>query len=240
MVSTFRNWLTVFGDHAGFRRTPYISRLRNGLQVLTRPGTDDGRVLFEVFANQCYRPQAVRKGGTVIDIGANIGAFSLLAAQRGATVYAYEPHPLNLMLLGANCAINGFSECHIKPMGVAAEAGRAALYIPDDAGFVGRFSLFPGRGSRTIEVPVISANNMFDDLPPGPIDCMKLDCQGSEYEILYGASAENLRRVQEILVECEEFPADQPDYTVVALSAYLTGHGFRVEANGHLLHASRD
>lgn len=239
VVKTFKNWPAVFSDHAGYRRTPYISRLRNGLHFLTRPRSDDGRILFEVFSKGCYRPQAIRSGGTVIDIGANIGAFSLLAAQRGATVYAYEPHPLNLTLLGANCALNGFNDVHIRPVCVAAEAGRAALYIPDDEGFVGRYSLFPGRGSRTVQVSVISTKMLFAEVPPGPIDCIKLDCQGSEYEILYNAPAEDLRRTREILVECDALSPDRPKYSVAALSDYLKSLGFEVHANGNLLHARR-
>lgn len=58
---------------------------------------------------------------------------------------------MNLMLLGANCALNGFSQIDVNPVCVAAHAGRAALHIPDD-GFVGRFSFYARRGSRTIEV----------------------------------------------------------------------------------------
>lgn len=239
LIRAFANWPVVFSDHTGLRRTPYISRLRNGLHFITRPRSDDGRILFEVFVKHCYRPQAIRKGGTVIDIGANIGAFSLLAAQRGAIVHAYEPHPANLALLGTNCALNGLNSIHIKPRAVGAKAGCAALYIPDDEGSVGRFSLYPGRGSQTINVPVTSANEMFAEMPPGPIDCIKLDCQGSEYDILYEAGADNLQRVQEILVECEDFPPDQPRYSVEALSEYLEELGFRIESNKNLLHARR-
>lgn len=240
VVETFKNWPAVFCDHVGYRRAPYISSLRNGLHFLTRPRSDDGRILFDVFAKGCYRPRAITKGGTVIDIGANIGAFSLLAAQRGAIVYAYEPHPLNLMLLGANCALNGFSDVHINSVCVAAKAGRAALYIPDNDAFVGRYSLYPGRGSRTVEVSVVSVKTMFTEVPPGPIDCIKLDCQGSEYEILYEAGAENLSRTREILVECDEFAPDGPKYSITSLSKYLQDLGFDVEAAGNLLHARRD
>lgn len=239
MLSTFKNWPVVVSDHGGLRRKPYTSRLRNGLKFVTRPGTDDGRILFDVFSKQCYRPTSLRKGGTVIDIGANIGAFSILAAQRGAAVYAFEPHPGNLVQFDANCKLNGFNEIHINPVCVAAKAGHAALYLPDNDGFVGRFSLYPGRGSRTVEVPVISAKMMFAEMPAGPIDCLKLDCQGSEYEILYAAGAENLKRVREILVECESFPPDQPIYSVPALSDFLIKLGFKIEGSHNLLHARR-
>lgn len=240
LIDAFVNWPTTLTDHAGLRRAPYICRLRNGLRFHVRPGTDDGRILFDVFAKRCYRPKALRPGGTVIDIGANIGAFSLLAAQHGAVVHAYEPHPVNVAIFEANRVLNGLTGIHLKPQAVAAEAGMAALYIPDDDGFVGRFSLYPGRGTRTIEVPVISTAAMFASLPPGDIDCFKLDCQGSEYDILYAAGPDNLRRVREILVECEAFPPDQPKYSVSAITDYLTGLGFRIEAVKNLLHARRD
>lgn len=87
---------------------------------------------------------------------------------------------------------------------------------------------------------MISPKMMSAELPPGPIGCMKLDCQGSEYDILYDAGAENLRRAREILVECEEFPADQPSYSMSALSEYLNALGFRINATKNLLHARRN
>src|ERR1700690_1386405 len=101
-------------DHAGFPIGPYTCKLKNGLDFQVRAGTDDSRVLFEIYVQKCYRAAVVKPGTTVIDIGANIGCFSMLAAQKASRVIACEPHPDNIEILRKNAAINRSTNVEIK------------------------------------------------------------------------------------------------------------------------------
>ncbi len=70
------------------------------------------------------------------------------------------------------------------------------------------------------------------------IDVLKMDCQGSEYEILYEASPETLAKTGAILVECEKFEA-RTDWSIGALRTYLESLGFRSRTRGNLIYAER-
>jgi FkbH-like protein/FkbM family methyltransferase len=85
--------------------------LPNGLEIahLNRYETD--YLYQEIFEEQCYLRHGIRldDGATVVDIGANIGLFSLFVMSRcaNATVYACEPAPVVYELLKANCDAYG-------------------------------------------------------------------------------------------------------------------------------------
>jgi len=67
---------------------------------------------------------------------------------------------------------------------------------------------------------------------------MKIDCQGSEYEILY-ESKDVLGCVRQIIVECEYFESP-PLWSQDSLKQFLQDEGFHVVADGALLYAARN
>jgi FkbM family methyltransferase len=195
--------------------------------------------MFEIFVGDCYRAAHIRPGAIVIDIGANIGCYSLLAARHAARVLACEPYPENLSLLRENVALNNANNVEIIPYAIASRAGTNMLFIPVDDSFVGRISLHPGRGSRTVETTCVTLEQIIREAGLDKVDVLKIDCQGAEYEILYGASPETLSRVQQIITECEVFDDEHPDWSAAALKSYLQTCDFNVQMNGDLLYAYR-
>ena len=93
-----------FGD-----RSRYI--LPNGLQIVHLNQYETDYVFKEIFEDQCYLKHGIRlgDGATVVDIGANIGLFSLfvMSRRRNSKIYAFEPAPVVYELLKANCAAYG-------------------------------------------------------------------------------------------------------------------------------------
>ena len=238
IIRTIENWPTALADHLGLARTPYVSKLRNGLRFGTRPGTDDTRILFEIFVRGCYDAAVITPGAVVLDIGANTGVFSIRAGRVASRVVSCEPFPANVAILRRNAEMNRMAHVEVWDCAIASVSGTSQLVLPDDEGYVGRYSLHPGRGSRTIEVRVLSLDDVVREAHLERIDLMKVDCQGSEYEILFGASAATLERVGQIIVECEVFP-DRPEWSQATLRAHLERAGFSVHDDGNLLYASR-
>jgi FkbH-like protein/FkbM family methyltransferase len=97
--------------------------LPNGLEIahLNRYETD--YLYKEIFEDQCYLRHGIRlhDGDTVVDIGANIGLFSLFVMSRckSPKIYAFEPAPVVYDLLKANCAAYGSNGVHALNVGVS-------------------------------------------------------------------------------------------------------------------------
>jgi len=143
IIRKVRNWPVAIADHAGFLRNSYICQLRDGQRISIRPGTDDSRVFFEIFIRECYSDGTINANATIVDIGANIGCFSLLAARTASRVIACEPHPKNLDLLKKNIVLNNVQNVEIVAHAISGKDGAAPLVIPDDDGFVGDIAYIP-------------------------------------------------------------------------------------------------
>jgi FkbM family methyltransferase len=171
---------------------------RNGLTIFVRdeePAFDDKFTVREIFDEDAYRfdPKWV-KDGVVIDIGANIGCFSLLAAKSGAKkILSFEPEPHNLEILNLNVAANDLPiEVIPHPVGYP-----RLTYIDNGSGHsqIGRESGSP--------VEVIDINPYLDQIDH--ILLVKLDCEGGEYEFVETISDENLKKIERMVGEFHSF-----------------------------------
>lgn len=81
------------------------------LKFLVRKGSSDIKAIEEVVKRRGYRRSGFEVDGPKwIDLGANVGAFAILAAFGGAKVIAYEPEPATFEILKRNVALNGFED----------------------------------------------------------------------------------------------------------------------------------
>jgi FkbH-like protein/FkbM family methyltransferase len=92
-------------------RARYV--LPNGLEIVHLNQYETDYVYKEIFEDECYLKHGIRlqDGDTVVDIGANIGLFSLFVLSRcqNPTIYAFEPAPVVYDLLKANGRAHGFN-----------------------------------------------------------------------------------------------------------------------------------
>jgi FkbH-like protein/FkbM family methyltransferase len=113
---------------AGLERT----RLPNGLQVAHLNAHETGYLYEEIFEDQCYLRHGIvlEEGDTVVDIGANIGLFSLFVHSRcpGARLFAFEPAPRTFEALRANCAAHA-PGAKVFNAGVSDKPGTATLTV---------------------------------------------------------------------------------------------------------------
>jgi FkbM family methyltransferase len=134
----------------------------------------------------------LRPGMTMLDVGAHIGYFSLLAARRiGATgrVWSFEPDPANRASLVKNLEVNGMSDrAQVVPLAVTASVGESHLYrVPGDTG---SSTVYAGRLVRGDPLAVgttsLDAWARSQDWPR--VDLVKIDVEGAECAVLAGMS----------------------------------------------------
>jgi FkbM family methyltransferase len=148
----------------------------------------------------------VKEGMTVVDIGANVGYYTLLAARLvgpKGRVYAFEPSPGNFALLSRNVEANGYKNVILIPKAVSNRSGTASLRIDRASSGGHSLSNFRG-GADSIEVETISLDDYFA-CRSETIGVLKMDAEGAEVAILDGMS-EVLERNPDLTLLTEFFP----------------------------------
>jgi FkbM family methyltransferase len=127
----------------------------------------------------------VEKGMIIIDLGANIGFYTLQFARLvGPTgkVYAFEPHPGNYALLLKNIKANGYKNIIAINGAVSNKTGPTQLFVCEEHN--GDHSIFKGRHHRG-SIPV-KAWALDDFLSQERVDIIKMDIQGAEHLAISG------------------------------------------------------
>lgn len=127
-------------------------------------------------------------GSTLVDVGANMGYYSVKAAARvGPTgrVISFEPNPATLPFLRRNMAINGFADrSEIWPAAVGSVSGSATLSF--SCGDEAQANIHGhGAADRTFTVDVQRLDEALAHIDR--LDVLKIDAEGSEAEVLLGA-----------------------------------------------------
>ncbi|MFO1046631.1 MAG: FkbM family methyltransferase [Geminicoccaceae bacterium] len=128
----------------------------------------------------------VRPGDHAVDVGANIGYYSLLLSRlagESGQVDAFEPEPSNLTLLRANLRMNGCANVRVHPVALADIPGRRELYLCRSNRGDHRLGHAPERDR--IAVPVTTADLLLGT-QSAKIDLVKIDAQGAEELVLVG------------------------------------------------------
>jgi len=146
-------------------------------------------ILWEVFRDQVYEQfYSPKKGDTVIDIGANVGAFTVRAAKLvgdKGMVIAIEPEPRNLVLLQQNIKQNNLNNVKIVKKAIWDKPTKIRLYLSE---FSGGHSIKENATAKNyIEVEADCLDNIISELELNHIDFIKLDVEGAELEALKGA-----------------------------------------------------
>jgi FkbM family methyltransferase len=154
--------------------------------------------LYEPNVTSVVR-RALRRDMGMIDIGANIGVFSLLAAARvgpGGYVLAVEPNPANARLIEASRRLNGFEHMTVCQAAAGHRIGLLGLHSSDSNG-----TTSPVTPEALLQDPQTVAALPIDSLVPARqrIDVVKIDVEGAEYLALQGCET-ILRRWQPFLV----------------------------------------
>jgi FkbM family methyltransferase len=227
-IRCFENWRTVLWSRIRPNRDPFLARLRNGMQFRIRPGRGDNYILREVFVDQVYQKcleYLTTEASVVIDIGANIGAFSVLTAARNhaLTVYCYEPFAENFRLLQENIHLNGL-DGRIKAFqcAVGAERQTRTVFLTVAGG---ASSMYEKHGQK-VDLEVVALKDILADNHLERCDLLKVDCEGSEYEVLYSTPDDVFARIDAIGMEFhEQFGTGKGE----ELHAFLESRGFRVD-----------
>jgi len=159
--------------------------------------------MTEEVAMDSYGMGTLPEGSIVIDGGANIGMFAQAAFDAGAArVICFEPSPLTREALARNLA---GASVTIRSEALWKERGKALFAVPrGDAGSDQIVQTEAVRGTETgIEVPLVTIDEIVEELGLKRLDFIKLDIEGAETQAVLGAAKTLLKYQPRVAVATE-------------------------------------
>ncbi len=241
LLKFLSNWPLHFQVKLNLTRAdPLIFRSRHGLTIEAPK-----RLLHEfkeIFMENVYFSRLKNswpQKPVIIDIGANAGFFTLFAAELfpEAKIYSFEPVPENFRQLLKNKERNPQADISCFPHAVCGHNGEIFLNFELENNFTTAATILPGKDSgKGLTVPCVSLAKIFQEHGLESCDLLKLDCEGAEFDILYGCP-EMMSKVLRIAMEVHE--GKEEGQNMHSLSSWLRSQGFSLTHEKQMLWAWR-
>ena len=201
-IKLFRNWWMYPIVYLRLTKKPtVIFETKNGINILLRVDSTDLMALTHVWLIEEYSKHdiKIKNTDTVIDVGAHIGLFSLYTSQycKKGNIYAFEPIKENYDILKLNTQLNNFLNIKAENCAISKSTSKITLYQCDDDSGHSKFI----KTDNPVEVPSKSLNDFFNEKKIKKCNLLKLDCEGSEYEIIDGLNDENFKKIEKMIIE---------------------------------------
>ena len=208
----------------GLRREGYHFQVREAMDVwVIKETCIDGDYLWK---------GPLQPGWNVVDIGAGLGDFTVLAAKHchQGRVHAYEPLADSFELLKENLARNNAVANTQVFQEAVVFGGRPVSAVEHDGEAVStQFTQEAGPDS----VPSVDLAQLLERLPGSRCDFLKIDCEGCEFNLLLGSSPDILNRIDRLSLEIHE---GYTPHTEAELSDFLSDNGFDVQIRPNPVH----
>jgi len=246
MPGLYVNWPAAIGSLIARERKPVVLRLRRGVDLSLLARSLDTYIVNEIWIDKIYTPSAkfaIRDGWVVVDLGGHKGIFSVFAATvaKNVRVFTFEPSPENFRLLSHNLDLNHLSNVKAFNVAVSGESGKSILH------------LFPDHGQNTllqranqqlrptsdVTVETWSLARILREVG-APVNLLKMDIEGMEYETLFSCPPEQLQKIERIALEYHE-DVVLTSHRVPELVEFLERSGFstRLDPAREILLAER-
>ena len=186
-------------------------------------------MVAEIFRDNVYKPYFIgKKDLTVLDVGANVGVFTLFASEYAKKIYSIEPATEHFQCLAYMIKFNNFK--HVKPIqkAISNKDGVAPLFL--DGSNRRAFNLL-GNADGTIppeQVETIRLDTLFEQEKIKHVDFMKVDIEGSEGEVFGGDGFGNVAdKIDTIVYESHHFDTMKRNPEQVNFA--LKERGFKIE-----------
>lgn len=210
-------------------------RMKNGLSLNVNKNQGDLTTLFEVFVDEDYKfGESTSEKLNIIDIGANVGYFSLYITKKfqNANVYSFEPFPDTFTRLNEHLKLN--KAVNVKPYNLAVSdfEGTSKFYSFE---WTGCNTMIDGEFdeslSKVTEVNCVKFDDLRNLTGSEKFEYAKIDCEGSEYPMLLNSSDEALKAVKKYIIEVH----NSDKYSKDDLAKRFSDLGYKFHRTDNLL-----
>jgi len=232
----YAKW-TLQGMHAAGIKTVRHDLVGGGRMILDTNNEVAQRIRCEESFEPAVRREIERiasEGVNVIDIGANIGYFTILASRLigpEKRVFSFEPQARVVNLLRRNIEFNALSNVEVFTFALSDTAGVATFNVPPDGDEAfgsmrvnGRFTV-----AKTVQVETKRLDDVLHDLGNPKIGLIKLDAEGAELLILHGATKLlSTKDKPDLIFEANEVNCKPFGYCVFDILKYVHSFGYQL------------
>lgn len=191
----------------------------------------------EIYYQEVYEKFFhVEEGDIVVDVGANIGMFSLKAAKsagKDGLVIAIEPEEANVNLLHHNIKANGFNNVIVVKKAAGNRTGWVNLYLKEP----GTHTILPSR-TPFIRVEMDTLDNILSELGITEVNFLKIDTEGAEIEILQGAEKTlSSKHIKISIAAYHSLPSGEREFAQVV--DFLASRNFKIQTENFYVYAMR-
>ncbi len=176
------------------------------IDAYAREGTIDENTLISCLIEDEYHIGDLPQIGTAIDLGTHVGGASLALLSRGFEVIGVEMLPENQEMTEKNVRLNAFP-CHLYYAAIGKDDDKTliAQYEGDGATRFNGSLLERKNNSRSIEVQTISLPRIFEENALDHCDFLKVDIEGSEWDVFRSLPPQYLDKIDRIAVEIHRY-----------------------------------
>ncbi|MDD5173073.1 MAG: FkbM family methyltransferase [Patescibacteria group bacterium] len=231
IILLIKNWPSYFLNWLGITKRNVTYYFRNGYKIKTVEAIDvctiNGIFIIEQYKNATENYNNTTNP-VVIDLGANIGLFSIYTKMKipNAEIFAYEPVPKNFDILLENIKKNDLKKITPYCLGISGKEEKRYLYLEDSVSH----SIYlnnQNKGKQCINITCITLEKILRDNKIDICDILKIDTEGSEYEILYNCSRNTLERIKKIILECHHIKSFE-NYNKKSMEKFLIDNEFSI------------
>ena len=235
LLKNISNW-QEYAFHKGKRKKRPLKFVTRPYPIKFEVPESLYQVFKEIFMEDFYEAdQLINKlpdNPLVIDVGANAGFFNVLlfSKLKTARVFAYEPLPSNISLfkktIQQNESLKNIQLSQVAVTGTLKDS--IELFTEDTEDNTVVSSIFAGfnkLNQKKITVPAQSLATIIEQNNLEKIDLLKLDCEGSEYDIIYNTDPVALKKVNMMVIEVHQLDGDRNN--LKSLDEYLQSLGYK-------------
>jgi FkbM family methyltransferase len=226
--ATHKYWNNLFNENKFFE-----FNLDNNIKINLYKDSVLSRLIYDGFEREetDYLIKTLKKGDIFVDIGTNIGLFSLLASKivgDEGKVLCFEPAPLTFSRLQENISLNDFRNIDARNIGLSIEKAELTFYVSNN-GYDAWNSFAQSQDNKlesSIQVPVSTLDFELKDIDKSKIKLVKIDVEGWEKFVLYGGKDFLVNYKPIVMVEFTEENTFNAGYPVYEIYDIMQGFGY--------------
>jgi FkbM family methyltransferase len=228
LSSVNESWNKLFNENGFFEFNLY-----EDVKINLYKDSVLSRLIYDGFEKDetDFLIKILEKGDIFVDIGTNVGLFSLIASKiigDEGKVLCFEPSPLIFSRLDENLKLNNFKNIDIRNIGLSDKKGELTFYISNN-GYDAWNSFAPSQDNKlesSIQVPVSTLDIELQVIDKRKIKLVKIDVEGWEKFVLFGGKDFLLKNNPYVMVEFTEENTFNAGYPVHEIYNIMQEYGY--------------